>query len=75
MGLYLDIEKKKSEEFLKLINYKKICAYLDKYVFMIGIQNDVLFGYYEYRVSHIEMVETKWLWGVVELRILIKYGI
>ena len=27
-----------------------------------------------YRVSHIEMVETKWLCGVVELRILINYG-
>jgi len=28
----------------------------------------------KYRVSHIEMVETKWLWGVAELRILINYG-
>ena len=27
-----------------------------------------------YRVSHIEMVETKWLWWVVELRILMNYG-
>mgnify|MGYP007022711415 CR=1 FL=1 len=27
-----------------------------------------------YKVSHIEMVETKWLWGVVELRILMNYG-
>ena len=27
-----------------------------------------------YRVSHIEMVETKWLWGVVELRIFMNYG-
>ena len=27
-----------------------------------------------YRVSHIEMVETKWLLGVIELRILMNYG-
>ena len=27
-----------------------------------------------YRVSHIEMVETKLLWGVVELRIWMNYG-
>ena len=27
-----------------------------------------------YRVSHNEMVETKWLWGVVELRISMNYG-
>ena len=31
--------------------------------------------YLKYRVSHIEMVETKWLWGVVELRILMNYGV
>ena len=30
---------------------------------------------FTYRVSHIEMVETKWLWGVVELRILLNYGV
>ena len=29
---------------------------------------------YNYRVSHIEMVETKWLWMVAELRILMNYG-
>ena len=28
-----------------------------------------------YRVSHIEMMETKWLWGVVELRNLMNYGV
>ena len=28
-----------------------------------------------YRVSHIEMVETKWLCGVVELRILMNSGV
>ena len=30
--------------------------------------------YHYYRVSHIEMVVTKWFYGVVELRILMKYG-
>ena len=30
--------------------------------------------YTVYRVSHIEMVETKWLWGVVESRVLINCG-
>ena len=28
----------------------------------------------KYRVSHIEMVETKWLWGVLEWRILMNCG-
>ena len=27
-----------------------------------------------FRVPHIEMVEIKWLWGVVQLRILMNYG-
>ena len=42
-------------------------------------QNEVdcwlLRTYLRYRVSHIEMVETKWLKGVVELRILMNYGV
>ena len=65
------------KECLILSSKGDICKICEKDGWLFATHSFTYSGTYKnpiYRVSHIEMVGTKWLWGVVELIILITYS-
>ena len=53
------------------LGHSKVSKRVFNYIPMIVF---VFISTLKYRVSHSEMIETKWLWGIVELKFLMIYG-